>query len=184
MENHAVKAPGWNPMLNPKITCRKIDKDYFGLFAAEDIRKGEFIWKAHESDSNLYMCLAMEEIEKLPENEKKVFLHFCYQIDRNLFSGYTSMDDVMTDEANFMNHSCDPNSWYEGDKMVARRDIRTGEEITYDYATDAVDRDWGFDCLCGSAICRGRLRRDDWKKLGSVYGDHFSHHVNKIKTGS
>ena len=45
------------------------------------------------------------------------------------------------DISNFMNHSADPTCWfvdggveYEG-VMVATRDLRPGDEITFDYAT-------------------------------------------------
>ena len=39
------------------------------------------------------------------------------------------------DADDFMNHSCDPNTWMEDEVTIsARRDIQAGEEITADYA--------------------------------------------------
>ncbi len=166
-------------MLNSKITPKKKPRGDFGLFATETISEGEVIWQPHPSDSNLFSLLSMEMIKALPDEEKRTFLHYCYQVDDDLFSGYTSMEDAHSDPANFMNHSCDPNAWYEGERLVARRIIKAGEEITYDYATDATDRDWDFLCTCGSPICRKSLRRDDWKRLKDRYGDHFISYINR-----
>ena len=43
---------------------------------------------------------------------------------------------VNNDASYFHNHSCDPNCWFSAansSTMVARRDIKPGEEITFDY---------------------------------------------------
>ena len=41
------------------------------------------------------------------------------------------------------NHSCEPNVWYSGyeQTVVARRDIKRGEELTVDYCTLLADMD-------------------------------------------
>ena len=50
--------------------------------------------------------------------------------------GPTSKMDVKRDYVNFLNHSCDPNTWFDGEEiLVARREINTDDEITFDYAT-------------------------------------------------
>jgi uncharacterized protein len=165
-------------MLNSKIYKQIISEDECGLFANDFIRENEFIWMPHPSDSNLQINLSLEEISKLNRGERDIFLRFCYQVDINRFAGYLRMEDVETDDANFMNHSCDPNSWYSGEILVARRNIMPDEEITYDYATDCTGRDWGFKCGCGSGICRGIITRDDWKNMQSIYGNHFIHYIN------
>lgn len=71
------------------------------------------------------------------------------------------------DPAAFINHSCDPNC---GIKLinsrvlvVSIRDIRAGEEITYNYSTAMDSGNWRMDCLCGSAQCRGLIT--DFKLL-------------------
>ncbi|MFM9112148.1 MAG: SET domain-containing protein [Actinomycetota bacterium] len=62
-----------------------------------------------------------------------------------------------------INHSCEPNlGFVSATRLVARRDIAAGEELTYDYATsDSAPYD-EFDCACGSPQCRGRLNASDW----------------------
>jgi SET domain-containing protein len=68
--------------------------------------------------------------------------------------------------ARWINHSCDPNcDTFEEDKRIfvrAIRDIRPGEELTYDYAIEAgepltreVKSRW--PCWCGAKKCRGTV---------------------------
>ena len=72
---------------------------------------------------------------------------------------------------NFVNHSCDPNLRYDAaGNVVAARDIRKGEEVFIDYGCFIVNFDEPFNCSCGAANCRGRIRRQDWKKLAVTYG--------------
>ena len=41
------------------------------------------------------------------------------------------------------NHSCDPNTWMQDEVTItARRNIRTNEELTIDYALFVLDDDW------------------------------------------
>jgi SET domain-containing protein len=166
-------------MLNPKIRKRQKSRGEFGLFAGDAIAANEFIWMPHPNDSNRHLCLSMEEILRLPPAEREIFLNYCYQVDMNLFSGYVRMEDVESDDANFMNHSCDPNCWYAGTALVSRRPIAAGEEITYDYATDTTSREWGFSCACGSRLCRGTVTSGDWRKMLDVYRGHFIDYMNR-----
>jgi D-alanine-D-alanine ligase len=79
-----------------------------------------------------------------------------------------------------LNHSCDPNVWLEGLDLVARRTIAPGEEIRVDYATYGNNILAPFDCHCGAASCRGRVREDD--HLGPAldrYGRHVSDFVKQ-----
>lgn len=58
-----------------------------------------------------------------------------------------------------INHRCDPNAYIRtiaGDRyVVALREIRPGDEITYDYCING-DGDTEWACLCGSLACRER----------------------------
>ncbi len=167
-------------MLNEKIVRREIGKGEYGLFAREPIARGEFVWKENEGDECVCLDLPVEEALKLPEEQKKLFLHFCYQVDVDRLSGHVTMEEILADDAFFMNHSCDPTVWWENETLVARRDIAPGEEITYDYGTDFTAFDRGFTCRCGSPMCRGYLRKDDWKKLKDVYGaEHLIGYIRR-----
>jgi uncharacterized protein len=65
--------------------------------------------------------------------------------------------------AAFVNHSCEPNC--EIDEIdgrvwiIAMRDIKPGEELTYDY--HLYDGDDEAPCTCGSNKCRGSLYSEE-----------------------
>ena len=64
-----------------------------------------------------------------------------------------------------INHSCEPNlGLVAANRLVARRDVAAGEELTYDYSTsDSVAYD-EFDCACSTPTCRGTVRGTDWSR--------------------
>lgn len=60
----------------------------------------------------------------------------------------------------YINHSCNPNCGVRGrTTLFALRDIRKGEEITYDYSTTV---DETFLCKCGAKRCRRYVPIDFW----------------------
>lgn len=65
--------------------------------------------------------------------------------------------------AALINHSCDGNC--ETDEIrgrvwiIAARNIRAGEELTYDYSL--YDGDGDSPCLCGARHCRGSLYSEE-----------------------
>jgi len=65
--------------------------------------------------------------------------------------------------------------------IVAMRDIAVGEELTFDYAmSDASDYD-EFECNCGTSLCRGKVRADDWRldTLRHRYKGFFSPYIQR-----
>lgn len=60
----------------------------------------------------------------------------------------------------FMNHSCEPNVVVdtESRRFVARRSIKSGEELTFNYNTTEWDMAEPFDCNCSSVSCVGTVR--------------------------
>jgi SET domain-containing protein len=76
------------------------------------------------------------------------------QVGADLYLGASGEAD------DYVNHSCEPNAGFrDGLALVARRDIRVEEEITWDYSTAIDEEDFvGFTCYCGAAACRGAVR--------------------------
>ncbi len=68
-----------------------------------------------------------------------------------------------------VNHSCDPNCGIKvnetgGHDFVAFKEIKIGDEITFDYAMRNYSVDYfGEQCRCGSKQCRGQIT--GWKDL-------------------
>ena len=73
-------------------------------------------------------------------------------------------DDGRFDFGHYLNHSCNPNTFIQvvgrsSDlpyiKIVARRDINSGEELAFDYASLEYDTVAKTDCKCSATECRG-----------------------------
>lgn len=140
-------------MLNPKIDKRNSSKiSRYGLFANELILEGEVIWSTTEKHIKK---ISLIEFEKLPEDERQVWIDHCYQID-----DYLQMD---IDDTRFMNHSCEPNTGDFPDKdptmIVALRDIEKNEEITWNYLP-FMNPFQEFPCNCGSKNCVGVVKKN------------------------
>jgi len=77
----------------------------------------------------------------------------------------------------FANHSCDPTLWHVGPyELAARRQIRTGEELTVDYGTNSGASGFVMECRCRSTGCRRRITSEDWRKpeLQRHYAGHWT----------
>lgn len=69
--------------------------------------------------------------------------------------------------ARYMNHSCDGNCEainYDGEIWItARKDIKKGTELTYDYGYD-MEHFLDHPCACGADTCIGYIVREDQRK--------------------
>ena len=100
------------------------------------------------------------------------------QVDTNLIF----LGPPTREPGDSINHSCEPNcGMRNATTIVAMRDIAIGEELTFDYAmSDASSYD-EFDCNCGTSLCRGRVRADDWRldTLRHKYKGFFSPYIQR-----
>ncbi|XP_025162897.1 histone-lysine N-methyltransferase ash1 isoform X2 [Harpegnathos saltator] len=85
--------------------------------------------------------------------------HYCLHLDGGLvIDGHR-----MGGDGRFVNHSCEPNcemqKWSVHGlprmALFASRDIKPGEELTYDYNFALFNPSEGQQCRCGSSACRG-----------------------------
>lgn len=59
----------------------------------------------------------------------------------------------------YINHSCSPNSGLRNSvKIVAMKNIRRGEEVTFDYSTSESENGWYLICHCKKKNCRRIIR--------------------------
>tara|TARA_X000000368_G_scaffold408309_1_gene388794 strand:+ start:869 stop:1348 length:480 start_codon:yes stop_codon:yes gene_type:complete len=133
-----------------KIKKSNIDKK--GLCASKDIKEGTKII------NYIGKIISKKETEKNTKfnNEKDIYLF-------NLNNRYDLDGDFKFNTARLINHSCDPNCEVEGVGLKlwisAIKNIKKGEELTYDYGF-SYDKDYKqFPCKCGKQNCAGYIVR-------------------------
>jgi hypothetical protein len=127
-----------------------------GVFVKDDIEiiKDEIIaiWGG--------IIYSLDECKELGK-ENPIFLTHPVSVADGYYLGPTDPDNL--DDAEFFNHNCDPNAGIKGQiLLIARKDIKPGEEVCFDYGTTEI-RGESFKCNCGSPICRDIIDGDLWK---------------------
>ncbi len=133
-----------------------------GLFAIRDFKEGELILRKDITRLRRY---SVGEMGRLI-TEGKLRKEDCEHCD------YIGRGKYVLDFSplSYINHSCEPNTRCESKRLgqqrvIALRDIRKGEEITYDYSLQAIDcldgkNPWKMVCRCGSRNCRKVIQGD------------------------
>lgn len=123
----------------------------YGIYASRNIKKGEIIFKGEGRSQRI---ITKRYVEKnWNEDEKMHFRRYAYPVSEELFILW---DEDPTEWAP-QNHSCDPNTTFDGLNMQAKKNISKGEELTLDYAEFLDENMEPFDCQCGSSNCRGLI---------------------------
>ena len=133
-----------------KIKKSKIDNKGKGLYATKNIKSGT---KIINYKGKIITNKELDGSEKY-DNNKPIYLF-------TLNKRYTLDGDFPWNIAGLVNHSCDPNSEYEGKGfkvwITAAKEIKKGEEITCDYGF-SFDKDYKqFPCKCRAINCCGYI---------------------------
>jgi D-ala D-ala ligase C-terminus/SET domain len=120
----------------------------YGIVAQKSIHKGETIFK-FEGLAQRIITKRYVEQNWTPEQIEE-FRHYAYPISDEVYILWDNKPENWAPQ----NHSCAPNSAYEGLNLVALRDINAEEELTLDYADLLDDTIQSFVCTCGHPNCR------------------------------
>ena len=129
-----------------------------GVFATRTIRKGSDIIEYRGRR------ISMDEADNLPDSDPDNPFHtFLFELN----DGRVIDAGVRGNAARWINHSCQPNCVpYEDDDgrvfIEAKRTIRAGEELSYDYRLNVPGRRTAkmladYACRCGAPRCRGSM---------------------------
>ncbi len=134
-----------------KIKKSKIDKN--GLYANRDIKKGT---KIIEYKGKI-ISVKQSETDPKFDNGRAIYLF-------NLNKKYDLDGDFKFNTARLINHSCDPNCEVFGSGLkvfvYAMKNIKKGDELSYDYGF-SYDSDYKqFPCKCRSKNCIGFIVRE------------------------
>ena len=132
---------------------KKSNIDNRGVYAAQNIKAGKVIIYYRGK------IITKKETEKNPkyDNDKAIYLF-------NLNSRYDLDGDFEYNDARLINHTCNPNCEVAGKGLklwiFALRDIKKGEELSYDYGFGFDENYKDFVCKCGSKNCCGYIVRE------------------------
>jgi SET domain-containing protein len=117
------------------------DDGYKGLFARRDIFAGSVIFHMKG------------RVSRRP-NKYSIQLSWDKHLD---FPTVRKPNDDLDYAWQYLNHSCEPNSYVNATEycFCALRNIRKGEEITFNYLTTEYELATPFPCGCGSVKCYG-----------------------------
>src|SRR6185369_12928155 len=125
-----------------------------GGFARIDIRSGDLVIEYVGEKIN-----KQQSLERCERHNQYIFeLDDEYDLDGN----------VSWNPARFLNHSCAPNCEAELDEgkvwIVALRDIRAGEEMSFNYGYN-LEEYREHPCRCGAAKCVGYIVAEEFFEL-------------------
>ena len=141
--------------------------------------------------ASTFYIIQPNELEKMTDEQKKHLEVYGIVIDDNRVKVQSfhlpwirgEVDEVDHDNApnnaDFINHSCEPNLLMKKcGSLIARWHIKAGEELTYDYRTEFLNV-IPFQCHCGTATCTGIVGGQEWRKveLQIKYGQNFSSYI-------
>ncbi|MBW2982795.1 SET domain-containing protein-lysine N-methyltransferase [Candidatus Woesearchaeota archaeon] len=155
------------PTTSEYIKVRKSGIHGTGVYAAKDIPEGAIIIeytgrKITKAESDR---IYEEQYEKHTRNGEEEGAVYIFELNKT----WDIDGNVPWNTARYINHSCDPNAETEntGRRILikALRDIKEGEEITYNYGYD-IDNYQDHPCRCGSPRCVGYIADEEqWPKL-------------------
>ena len=145
------------PTTSPYIRVTNSKIHGRGVFAKKDIRKGTKIIEYVGEK------ITKAESDKREDNENGTIYTF------ELNSKYDIDGDVSYNTAKYINHSCNPNCETDIIRgkiwIIAMRDIKKGEELSYNYGYSFEDFE-DHPCRCGSKNCIGFIVDEDhWSKV-------------------
>ncbi len=134
-----------------KIKKSRIDKK--GLYANQNIEKGT---KIIEYKGKI-ISVKKSEVDPKFDNRKAIYLF-------NINDRYDLDGNFKFNTARLINHSCNPNCEVFGEGLkiwvYAMKDIKKGEELSYDYGFSFDENFREFPCNCRSKNCVGFIVRE------------------------
>lgn len=160
--------------LQPSFAVRFLPGRGEGLVARRAIHAGETILTPPRGAPTL---VSLEEVQNhWPAELQRHFFQNAYPLTEETWIVPPSSASQWTP----LQHSCDPNAWWEGLDVRARRSIEAGEAITLDYATFHNERMPSFSCQCAAADCRKVIHGSDYR-LPQVerYAGHVTEYIKQ-----
>ena len=160
--------------LRSKWIVRFTPEQGYALYARQPIAAGEGILSFEGRPQSL---VSLDHVlHNWEPEQQELFDRHAYPLTDQTFV----MPSQQPAEWTPINHSCDPNAWWSGLDITARRPIAEHEQITLDYATFYNERMPDFYCTCDSPSCRKIIRGFDYlEPFVDRYAGHVSDYVRQ-----
>jgi D-alanine-D-alanine ligase len=123
----------------------------YGIYANRDIREGEILFKGEGKSQRI---ITKRYVDKhWDADQRRQLRRYAYPVSQELFILW----DEDPAEWAPQNHSCDPNTAFDGLNVLALKNIKAGDELTLDYAQFLDENMEPFQCRCNSSACRGTI---------------------------
>jgi uncharacterized protein len=138
-----------------------------GVFASKAIKKNEIVHIMNGMEVSKFKCLYLIITNKIQ-------VDMPLQVSKN---NYILLDELSIT----FNHCCDPTcAIVDKNSLVTIKDIKEGEEITYDYSMTVIPtyytKYWKMPCNCESNNCR-KLISD----VISIHKEQLIKYINENK---
>ena len=140
MARHAAK--------QPKYRIRPDALIGYGIVASRFIKKNETIFSFEGRAQRIVTRRHAEQ--RWPGAQLHDFKQYAYPLSREVYVLWHDDPQQWAPQ----NHSCRPNTAYDGLNVIALADIGPGAELTLDYASFMNENMEPFACTCGSDDCK------------------------------
>lgn len=135
-----------------KYTMKGDSINGFGIYATVDINKGDVMFN---NEARGHRIVTKQFVDRnWSAVEKDLFARYAVPLSRHIYILWDDDPSVWAPQ----NHSCNPNTGYDGLNVIALKDIPSGTELTLDYATFLDETMEPFACQCGAVNCRGWIK--------------------------
>ncbi len=138
--------------MQKKYTIKGNAVSGYGIYATRDIKRNELIFNGETRAQRIVTRRFVEE--NWSDNEKLIFRRYAYPLSNEVFLLWDNNPMEWAPQ----NHSCIPNTAYNGLNVIAITDIQPGQELTLDYASFLDEHMEPFQCSCGKPGCRGLIK--------------------------
>lgn len=149
-----------SPKINIEIKPSKLHG--VGIFAVKNIKKGTIIGNENGFiNDKYYVWYTWRDYKKFKPEVKNKIKELCAG---RLNGFYSPLDFDILPISWYSNHSCDGNLGFNANSdLIAIRNIKKGEELTFDYGLTEANPKFKMKCGCGSKNCRKVITGNDWK---------------------
>jgi D-alanine-D-alanine ligase len=137
----------------------------YGIYANKSLEKGETIFSKEGKSHRLISKKFVDE--NWDEEEKNNFRKYAWPVSPDI---YVLWDENPMEWAP-QNHSCDPNTRFEGLNVVACRNIKKDEELTLNYNEFLNNEMESFVCNCGAENCQ-KIIGNHLQKSSTIINSH------------